>query len=188
MHAADLYKYIHFPFLPLPVGLSHLCRPPPLVFDPLTHRQPSHLLSNLSLIVGLSNFSMISSTPRCSFHLEVRYRCTTHSTSVRTPLGNCARRWRTRCAHPIPLPTGEPLVLLSATRLSKLHATRKCPCWYVGYGGITHRWCTGTVHLVDAQLVRKHTRMGAQADSQGLIRLQGKVQTRITDYYMVVKN
>lgn len=185
------------------MSTSLTCRRPSLTVNPLTYRQP-HSSSTLSLVVNpltcrrplplvftssSFHFSMLSSTPRCSFHLEVRYTSMTHSsTNVRTPLGNCARRWRIRCAHPIPLPAGEPPVLLSATGLSKLHATRKCPCWLVGYGGITHRWCTGTVHLVDAQLVRKHTHMGAQADIQGLVRLRGKVQTRITDYYIVVKN
>lgn len=128
--------------------------------------------------------NMLWSTHRCTFHFEVRYRRPAQS-SAQSPAGSCARRWRSKCAQPIPLPTEGPLALLGAVGLSKLHTTRKCPCWAVDYGGTLHRWCTGAVHYVDAQLVRKQA--NARADIRGLVRLQGKVQTRITDYYIVAK-
>jgi hypothetical protein len=129
---------------------------------------------------------------RCTFHHEVRYESAdgmraSHLNSFwRLPVYSCAAAWAKKCSKPMPCPDGSGIAGL-AIRTTSRHPQGRCPCARVGYGGPTHRWCTGGVHHRGARLMRKRSPATAGSPTKSLLLLRGKIQTRITDFYKPVK-
>ncbi len=91
---------------------------------------------------------------------------------------DCGKAWAKKCSLVIPLPRGDSLI--GQLGLVRLHKEKRCPCFRVDYGGAAHRWCAGGIYIEGGQLCRR----GKSSEGELLV---GKVDTRITDFFSLVK-
>jgi hypothetical protein len=133
----------------------------------------------------------ISARPsRCTFSYEVRYVSVDgmpfHKVNPlwKLLLYGCQSTWGMKCNKPIPCRNGSGI---SGLGLRKDHSRGKCPCARVDYGGISHRWCARGLHYRSAQLMRKQSTAAPGRTTTPLLLLKGRIQTRIADFYRLVK-